>query len=295
MGGLTTLLAFRLTSQKKWSLLSTINGALCGMIATCAFCNVAEPWTTFIVGILASGFYFTIHYAMIWFRIDDPLDAVAVHSGGGICGVLAAPFVIGSGGIFDPDAEVTALHQLWIQLVGLLLITAWSASISSLLFYTLKLNNVLRLPREVELAGCDIIKHGEAAYPPDAYITPDVKKEVADVEYVEMTDKLPEKAWGSLKKKLNRSIVRDNGVPVTPLAFKKLKQPDSLTSESESESSFKDSSDKIKTQVLTGLCNEAFEDSMDGQKNTTYQETHFDEPKGVDEVPGRDLNKGNPQ
>ena len=42
-------------------------------------------------------------------------------------------------------------------------------------------------------------------------------------------------------------------------------------------------------QVLSGLCNEAFEDSMDGQKNTTYQETHFDEPKDVDEVPGRDL------
>ena len=69
------------------------------------------------------------------------------------------------------------------------------------------------------------------------------------MEYVEMSDTIPEKAWGSLKKKLNRSIVMDNGVPVTPLAFKKLKQPDSLTSESESESSSKDSSVKIKTQV----------------------------------------------
>ena len=49
---------------------------------------------------------------MIWFRIDDPLDAVAVHSGGGICGVLAAPFVIGKGGVFDVDDANTAMHQV---------------------------------------------------------------------------------------------------------------------------------------------------------------------------------------
>ena len=32
-------------------------------------------------------------YSMIWLRIDDPLDAVAVHSGGGVVGVLATPAV----------------------------------------------------------------------------------------------------------------------------------------------------------------------------------------------------------
>ena len=66
------------------------------------------------------------------------------------------------------------------------------------------------------------------------------------MEAFEIPDRLPEKALGSLKKKLNRSILRDKGVPVTPLAFKKLR-PDSVTSESESESSLK--VDDIKTQV----------------------------------------------
>ena len=77
--------------------------------------------------------------------------------------------------MFDPDAQVTAMHQIWSQLVGLLLITAWSASTCSLVFFMLKLNNSLRLPREVELAGCDVIKHGEAAYPPDAYLDANAK------------------------------------------------------------------------------------------------------------------------
>ena len=85
-------------------------------------------------------------------------------------GVLAAPFVIGAGGVFDAETSVTAMHQIWSQLVGLLVITAWAASVSSLIFFTLNLNNKLRLPREVELAGCDVIKHGEAAYPANAWL-----------------------------------------------------------------------------------------------------------------------------
>ena len=84
-------------------------------------------------------------------------------------GVLAAPFVIGEGGVFSAADSVTAMHQIWSQVVGLLVITAWSASISSIIFYILKLNNKLRLPMEVEIAGCDIIKHGEAAYPAEAW------------------------------------------------------------------------------------------------------------------------------
>ena len=84
-------------------------------------------------------------------------------------GVLATPFVIGEGGVFSAVDSVTAMHQIWSQVVGLLVITAWSAAISSLIFFTLKLNNKLRLPREVEMAGCDIIKHGEAAYPAEAW------------------------------------------------------------------------------------------------------------------------------
>ena len=167
--GLVTLLTFRISARKKWSLLSTINGILCGMIATCAFCNKAEPWATFVVGIFAAIAYVTVHYSMIWFRIDDPLDAVAVHSGGGVVGVLATPFVIGTGGIFHTDSSNTAMHQIWSQLVGLLVITAWSGGISALMFYILKLNNKLRLPKEIEISGVDMIKHGEHAYPAEAW------------------------------------------------------------------------------------------------------------------------------
>jgi len=171
--GLTALIFFRYSLKQvpggKWSLLSTINGTLCGMITTCAFCNLAEPHVTFIVGIFSAFVYSFIHFAMLWLQIDDPLDAVAVHSGGGILGVLVTPLVIGEGGVFDAENGVTAMHQIWSQLVGILVITAWSAAISSLLFYILKLNNKLRVPREMELEGLDLTKHGESAYPAQAW------------------------------------------------------------------------------------------------------------------------------
>merc|ERR1719244_1613371 len=155
--GLTTLMMFRyslVSSGGKWSLLSTINGTLCGMIATCAFCNLAEPHVTFIVGIFAAFVYTLIHYGMLWMKIDDPLDAVAVHSGGGV---------------FDAENGVTAMHLMWRQLVGIFVITIWSAVCSALMFYILKLNNKLRVPEEIEIRGMDIIKHGEAAYPAEAW------------------------------------------------------------------------------------------------------------------------------
>ena len=66
--GFVTLLSFRFSDHKKWSLLNTINGTLCGMIATCAFCNAADTWMTFIVGIVAAIAFKFIHHAVIWFR-----------------------------------------------------------------------------------------------------------------------------------------------------------------------------------------------------------------------------------
>ena len=166
--GLAVLIFFK-CSQKKWSLLSTINGTLAGMVATCAFCNLAEPYITFFVGIVAGAVYTLIHFGMVWLKIDDPLDAIAVHSGGGMLGVLVTPLVVSEGGVFDAENEVTAMHQIWSQFVGILVITAWAAGVSVIMFYILKLNNKLRVSQDVELKGLDITEHGEAAYPAEAW------------------------------------------------------------------------------------------------------------------------------
>jgi len=290
--GLATLLFFRITVPKKWSLLSTINGILCGMISTCAFCNKAAPWATFVVGIFASFAYVVIHYSMIWFRIDDPLDAVAVHSGGGVVGVLATPFVIGAGGVFDAGNSVTAMHQIWSQLVGLLVITAWSGGISAIIFYLLKLNNKLRLPEEVEVKGCDLIKHGEAAYPAEAwqelqYGNEDQKLNIHPVMSEQSSRKTSqvkdEGAWGSVKKRLHHQLRMegmDNTGQPKPLTFRKLETEESLETDSVDSAG----------QELQGYVNEACEDSIDYGSN--MQETRFQHFSEIDQEANTSRTKG---
>ena len=102
------------------------------------------------------------------FRLDDPLDAVAVHGGGGLVGVIAQPFFAFGKGIFWTSA---GWHSLGVNIAGLLAIFAWSGLWSMFIFGALKLFNILRIDRDTEFRGNDTVKHGEAAYPVDAWVS----------------------------------------------------------------------------------------------------------------------------
>ena len=104
-GGLTVLFMFKFLlkgawgNDGKWSLLLTLNGVLAGMVAQCAGCDEYAPWAALIVGSIGGIMFIGIHIAMIANRLDDPLDAVAVHGGGGKTSLdpNAPP-----DGVFDP-------------------------------------------------------------------------------------------------------------------------------------------------------------------------------------------------
>ena len=55
------------------------------------------------------------------------------------------------------------------QFMGVLAIILWAGGIAFIIFYILKTRNLLRLPLAVEMAGCDVLKHGEPAYPSEAW------------------------------------------------------------------------------------------------------------------------------
>ena len=90
-GGLTVLFSFKYVCKEhwdndgkgKWSFLLTLNGVLTGMVSLCAGCDEYAPWGALIVGCFGGMTYIGIHILMERFKLDDPLDSVAVHGGGG--------------------------------------------------------------------------------------------------------------------------------------------------------------------------------------------------------------------
>ena len=64
-----------------------------------------------------------------------------------------------------PDA-----NALGWNILGLLVIILWAAFWSTLMFGGLSMIKKLRIDRETEFKGNDQIKHGESAYPRDAWI-----------------------------------------------------------------------------------------------------------------------------
>jgi Amt family ammonium transporter len=80
-------------------------------------------------------------------KIDDAVGAWPVH---GLCGVW--------GGI---AAGIFGGHALGIQILGSLVIPLWAFLTMFLFFQILKRAGVLRVTREDELAGLDLVEHGE--------------------------------------------------------------------------------------------------------------------------------------
>ncbi|KAJ8023646.1 Ammonium transporter 1 member 2 [Holothuria leucospilota] len=159
---------------KKWSLLTSINGGLTGMVAICAGCNSVYAWGAFVTGLVAGIVYIVVSALMVKLRIDDPLDAVAVHFGGGLWGIVSVPiFARGTGILFRWNAP--AFGGFGWNLLGALVISLWTSALSILLFGALQLLHLLRVDPETEEKGLDLKEHGEPAYPLMAYVGHDGK------------------------------------------------------------------------------------------------------------------------
>jgi len=66
------------------------NGILGGLVAITAACDVATQSAALSIGLVAGFFvYPSVSYIMRRLRLDDPVDAAAVHGGCGLFGVLA--------------------------------------------------------------------------------------------------------------------------------------------------------------------------------------------------------------
>ena len=67
------------------------------MVSVCAGCNAFQPWAAAVVACVAAFLYLLLSKLVLAMGVDDPVDAVAIHAGGGIWGVIAAPIFMDGG------------------------------------------------------------------------------------------------------------------------------------------------------------------------------------------------------
>ena len=173
-GGLTVVLVYFIVNRK-FTLLGCINGMLTGMVAICAGCDVIDGWGSMVTGFIG-GLVF-VGYSELLFKlgVDDPLDAFAVHYGGGSWGLFAVCLLAKDEGIIYGFDKASFKLLTW-NLIGGLAITAWTVLLTGPMFFALKLSGFLRVSENTERQGLDLKEHGESAYPADAYLSDELFK-----------------------------------------------------------------------------------------------------------------------
>ncbi|AFY40363.1 ammonium transporter [[Leptolyngbya] sp. PCC 7376] len=134
-----------------------INGSLAGLVAITACCNVVSNPLAVIIGITAAAVAKGVSVLLRRQKIDDAVDAIAVHGGAGMWGTLC----VGLFGNIDNRYE-----QILIQLLGIGVALLWGAGLTWVILVVLNRWRSLRVLPEEENIGLNISEHGAKT---DAY------------------------------------------------------------------------------------------------------------------------------
>ena len=147
---------------KKPDVSMTLNGALAGLVAITAGCDMVNPFGAFFIGLIAGiAVVFAVEFIEKKLKIDDPVGAISVH---GVCGALGTILT----GIFAVDGGLLyggGFKFLGTQIFGVLCVIAWVIFTMTIVFLAIKHTIGLRVSEEEEIEGLDKKEHGlESCY-----------------------------------------------------------------------------------------------------------------------------------
>jgi Amt family ammonium transporter len=155
-------------TKGKPSVLGVVSGAVAGLVAITPASGFVLPGPSLIIGVVAGVVCFwsaTSLKHMLGY--DDSLDAFGVHCIGGIIGaLLTGVFSYGPLSATDasPDGSPGGLHQLQLQAIGVATTLVYSGIMSFILLKVIDVTIGLRVEREEEREGLDIVLHGEQVF-----------------------------------------------------------------------------------------------------------------------------------
>ena len=170
MGALTWMIIEWLKFGKP-TVLGTVTGMVAGLGTITPASGFVGPGGALVIGILA-GFicYNATTYLKNKLKIDDSLDVFPVHGVGGIlgtmlAGVFASPYLgLFAGQGFGGDHQTMAA-QLSVQAIGVGATVLYTAIVTFIIFKVIAmLTGGLRVSRDEEAEGLDIVSHEERGY-----------------------------------------------------------------------------------------------------------------------------------
>eukprot|EP01064_Diplonema_japonicum_P037434 TRINITY_DN8754_c0_g3_i6.p1 TRINITY_DN8754_c0_g3~~TRINITY_DN8754_c0_g3_i6.p1 ORF type:complete len:697 (+),score=116.14 TRINITY_DN8754_c0_g3_i6:169-2259(+) len=139
-------------------LAQTCNCLLAALVSITASCAFVRPTMSVFIGATGACIYLAAHQLRVKLRVDDVIDASAVHGASGLFGVLCVCLAdedmlreyLGM-----PGFRLDRGKQFGIQLLSAVLIMSWSAAWSLVTCYILNKLRLFRVSQESEIQGCD--------------------------------------------------------------------------------------------------------------------------------------------
>ncbi len=174
LGAAGAMLAWMLLDQitrKEMTALGAGTGAVAGLVGITPACGFVSPMGAILVGIITSCVCYLSATLRARGKVDDSLDAFAVHGVGGFTGaILTGVFSVGAlktAGINPlalPGLLEGGVSTFVNQFIGTAAVAAYTFVMSYIICLGLKAVMGLRASDEAEERGLDVSLHGEEAY-----------------------------------------------------------------------------------------------------------------------------------
>ncbi len=157
-GGMAGALFFGWLTEKKPKVDLAMNGTLAGLVSITANCHIISPLMAIFIGVIGGMVSNIMMKLLVVLKIDDAVGAIPVHLGAGVWGTLAVA-LFGKEEVF---LSGNRWEQLLVQLLGVTAIGIWGFGVAFVVFFFVKRWLSLRVSREDEEVGLNVVEHGVA-------------------------------------------------------------------------------------------------------------------------------------
>ena len=156
VGGMVMAMALSQIKTGRIEVEELINGSIGGLVAITACCNIIPQSLAIIVGATGAAFTHLVSWTLRKYRIDDAVDAIAVHGGAGVWGTISVALF---GQLEVLDNGLNRGSQLLVQLLGIAIAFSWAFIITWLILKGINRVLVLRVSPEEEEIGLNMSEH----------------------------------------------------------------------------------------------------------------------------------------